>query len=150
MHNRCSQVLEPLTALICPDQFEALREKKKPASKGSSGTSSTSASSAGTAHARINLVNLMVMEDILQYAAEYGSQSQDCWKYVMRCVTFVLSIGSGEGGGKAKKGKKSSSNASRKSKSPDARSITSSTKDDVDDLDLNFGGDLSGSAESEL
>ena len=75
-----------------------------------------------------------------QNGAEYGSQSQDCWKYVMRCATFVLSIGgdggpSGGGGGGGKGGKKKAARAASKSPQPAA----SRPKDDVDDLDLNFG-----------
>jgi hypothetical protein len=122
LHNRCGQLLEPLTALICPDQMDTLRERKK-SSGGSSGGG-----------ARINLVNLMVMEDILQNGSEYGSQSQDCWRYVMRCVTFVLSIGGGRGGGtnESKGGKKRN-----KSKNPDTKTRKKKPEDD-DDLDLNF------------
>ena len=71
-----------------------------------------------------------------QNGAEYGSQSQDCWKYVMRCATFVLSIG-GDGGpaGGGIGGKKKAPRAASKSPQPAA----SRPKDDVDDLDLNFG-----------
>ena len=72
-----------------------------------------------------------------QNGAEYGSQSQDCWKYVMRCATFVLSIG-GDGGAAAGGGiggKKKAARAASKSPQPAA----SRPKDDVDDLDLNFG-----------
>ena len=56
LHNRCGQVLEPLTALICPDQTEALKGGKK--SKEGPKEHSTVA--------KINLVDLMVIEDILQ------------------------------------------------------------------------------------
>ena len=68
-----------------------------------------------------------------QNGAEYGSQSQDCWKYVMRCATFVLSIGGGSAGGGAKGGKKKAQRSVSKSPQP-----ASKPKDDVDDLDLNF------------
>ena len=72
-----------------------------------------------------------------QNGAEYGSQSQDCWKYVMRCATFVLSIGGDScgGGGGGKGGKKKAARAASKSPQPAAARPT----DDVDDLDLNFG-----------
>ena len=59
-----------------------------------------------------------------QNGAEYGSQSQDCWKYVMRCATFVLSIG-GDGGPAAAGGKggkrKAPKRAASKSPQPAAR-----------------------------
>ena len=66
-----------------------------------------------------------------QNGSEYGSQSQDCWKYVMRCATYVLYIGGGAGTGC---GGKKAPRAVSKSPQPAAKS-----KDDVDDLDLNFG-----------
>ena len=53
-----------------------------------------------------------------QNAAEYGSQSQDCWKYVMRCATFVLSIGGGLAGGGSGGGKGGKKKAMSSSKSP--------------------------------
>ena len=66
-----------------------------------------------------------------QNGAEYGSQSQDCWKYVMRCATFVLSIGGGGSGGTVKK-------KTQRSVSKSPRPAAARPKDDVDDLDLNF------------
>ena len=56
LHNRCGQVLEPLTTLICPDQTEALKGGKKAKPNQREGPTAS----------KINLVDLMVMEDILQ------------------------------------------------------------------------------------
>ena len=57
LHNRCGQVLEPLTALICPDQTEALKGGGKRSREGAREHPPV---------AKINLVDLMVIEDILQ------------------------------------------------------------------------------------
>ena len=56
LHNRCGQMLEPLTALICPDPAEALKGGKK----------SREGTKEHQTVAKINLVDLMVIEDILQ------------------------------------------------------------------------------------
>ena len=57
LHNRCGQMLEPLTALICPDPTEALKGGKK---------SKEGPKEHQAPAAKINLVDLMVIEDILQ------------------------------------------------------------------------------------
>ena len=57
LHNRCGQVLEPLTALICPDQTEALKGGGKKSREGAREHPPV---------AKINLRDLMVIEDILQ------------------------------------------------------------------------------------
>ena len=112
-------MLEPLTGLVCPSPFDQLRQKstnKKSSGGGSSGKS------------KVSLVNLLVVEDVLVNGSEYGSQSQDCWKYVMRCVTFALSIGGAEVRPKAVS----------KVKSPRPTKLARKISDD---LDLNFDDD---------
>ncbi len=84
LHDRCGEMLEPLTCLVCPDMLgEALASS-------SSSSSKQKSSSKTAANRRYGLVNLVCVEDVLRNGFELASQSQDCWKYVMRCVTQVL------------------------------------------------------------
>jgi len=73
LHDRCGEMLEPLTCFVCPEMNSNTAKK----SKGSKSSSSVTVKA-------VNLVNLICVEDILKNGFELASQSQDCWKYVMR------------------------------------------------------------------
>ena len=106
LHNHCGEMLEPLTSVICPD---SITKRHK---------SSTDR--------KYNLVHLIYIEDILKNGLELASQSQDCWKYVMRCVTFVLQM----------EGQRNENGA--KSRPISASKPATKRKKSSDDLDLNF------------
>ena len=78
LHNRCGEMLEPLTSIICPEQIETLLARKTKA------TNAGSKGGGGGNSAKYSLNDLISIEDVLQNGLELGSQSQDCWKYVMR------------------------------------------------------------------
>ena len=81
LHNRCGEMLEPLTSIICPDQIETLLARK---TKSHSAGSKGGGGGGGSGSAKYSLNDLISIEDVLQNGLELGSQSQDCWKYVMR------------------------------------------------------------------
>ena len=68
LHDRCGEMLQPLTSFICPDDF----------------ASRDSSAKGGAASGRYNIANLICVEDVLKNGFELASQSQDCWKYVMK------------------------------------------------------------------
>ena len=68
-------MLEPLTSFICPDLLE-----------GGNRSSVISGGKSKGGSGRYNVANLICVEDILKNGFELASQSQDCWKYVMRRV----------------------------------------------------------------
>ncbi|TRY76541.1 hypothetical protein TCAL_00090 [Tigriopus californicus] len=108
MHDRCGQMLEPLTSLICPDLLNLPNEARE--------------------GQRRNLNNLLIVEEVLQDALEAGSQSIDCWKYIMRCVTYILYTSNGRGD--LQIGASKMKNSSRKK--------DSTNPGDVNDLNLKF------------
>lgn len=78
-------MLEPLTSIICPDQIETLLARKTKAnSAGSKGVVGSGGGIGGGGGAKYSLNDLISIEDVLMNGLELGSQSQDCWKYVMR------------------------------------------------------------------
>ncbi len=75
LHDRCGEMLEPLTGFVCPEDGGDTSNIKKKKSRGVGKSGSAT---------RYNLAHLMCIEDVLKNGFELASQSQDCWKYIMR------------------------------------------------------------------
>ncbi len=131
LHDRCGEMLEPLTCLICPD---LLGERP------STSLTKKQQRHKNAANKRYGLVNLVCVEDILRNGFELASQSQDCWKYVMRCVTQVLHMESErsgrDGGDNAMAAKKGAAEARKRGRNRKGS--------EDDDLDLCFNNDDDG------
>ena len=76
------------------------------------------------------------MEDVLRNGFELASQSQDCWKYVMRCVSLVLRMEAERASSASLAPSVSSSAAAARKKKEEAKKAS-----EDDDLDLCFGDD---------
>uniref|UniRef100_A0A0K2TKT2 Mon2/Sec7/BIG1-like HDS domain-containing protein n=1 Tax=Lepeophtheirus salmonis TaxID=72036 RepID=A0A0K2TKT2_LEPSM len=69
LHDRCGSVLSPLTNLVIGN-WEPCAPKR----------------------CKLNGKSLRVIEKILVDGIELGSQSQDCWKHVIKCINYVISL----------------------------------------------------------
>lgn len=111
LHSYCGELLEPLTTIISPDLNRITLDRK------------------------YNFNHLVFVEDVLKNGLELASQSQDCWKYIMRCVTFVLQM----------EGQRTASSSNPK---PPAKAASKPAAKSNDDLDLNFDLDQEEEEES--
>ena len=112
LHDHCGEMLEPLTSLVCQQSNKNFDSKR-----------------------------LFSLESVIKNGIELASQAPDCWKYVMRCVTFVLQMDiSADSPSTTSSATKASKSGAKKQKK--SNSSSKDIKIGEDDLDLNFDSGL--------